>query len=153
MKASVIREEVCKLAEHGETSYENCERLVTLHKALKCLEGGVGTAAYVRCGTDEDLTKAQVTAWVGAMKNADGTHGGHWTMAETEAVRKQRGIECDPVMFYAAMNMMYSDYCKAAEKTGAGSVDFYAYMAKAFLDDEDAAPDKLARYYYFVAAK
>lgn len=153
MKTSVILEEIHKLEEHGETSYENCERLVTLHKALKCLEGDVGTAAYVRCGTDENLTKDQVVAWVGAMKNADGTHGGHWSMAETEAVRKQRGIECDPVMFYAAMNMMYSDYCKAAEKTGAGSVDFYAYTAKAFLDDEDAEPNKLARYYYFVAEK
>lgn len=153
MKASVILEEIRKLEEHGETSYENCERLVTLHKALKCLEGDVGTAAYVRCGNDENLTKAQVAAWVGAMKNADGTHGGHWTMEKTEEIRKQRGIECDPVMFYAAMNMMYSDYCKAAEKTGAVSVDFYAYMAKAFLDDEDAATNKLARYYHCVVAK
>ena len=153
MKASVILEEIHKLEEHGETSYENCEKLVLLHKALKCLEGGAGTAAYVRCGTDEHLTKAQVAAWVGAMKNADGTHGGHWSMEQTEAVRKQRGIECDPVMFYAAMNMMYSDYCKAVEKASACSLDLYAYMAKAFLDDEGAAPDELERYYYFVAVK
>lgn len=153
MKASAILEEIHKLEEHGETSYENCEKLVLLHKALKCLEGNPGITAHVRCGTGEHLTKEQVAAWVGSMKNADGTRGGHWSMTETEAVRKQRGIECDPVMFYAAMNMMYSDYCKAAEKTGAGSVDFYAYMAKAFLDDEDAATDKLARYYYFVAEK
>lgn len=153
MKASVILEEIHKLEEHGETNYENCEKLVILHKALKCLESDAGTADYVRCGTGEHLTKAQAAAWVGSMKNADGTHGGHWSMEQTEAVRKQRGIECDPVMFYAAMNMMYSDYCKAAEKTGAVSVDFYAYMAKAFLDDEDAAPDKLARYYYCVVAK
>lgn len=74
-------------------------------------------------------------------------------MEQTEAVRKQRGIECDPFMFYAAMNMMYSDYCKAAEKTGATSVDFYAYMAKAFLDDKDAAPNKLARYYHCIVKK
>ena len=46
------------------------------------------------------------------------------------------------------MNMMYSDYCRVAEKVGASSLDFYAYMAKAFLDDRDAAPNKLARYYH-----
>lgn len=107
---------------------------------------------HIHTGT-VPLTKADAAAWVGSMKNADGTHGGHWSMEQTEAVRKQRGIECDPVMFYAAMNMMYSDYCKAVEKTGTVSVDFYAYMAKAFLDDEDAAPDKLARYYHCVVAK
>lgn len=153
MKASVILEEIRRLVEHGETSYENCERLVMLHKALKCLEGDHGDAAYVRCGTGENLTKAQAAAWVAEMENADGTHGGHWSMEQTEAVRKQRGIECDPFMFYAAMNMMYSDYCKAAEKTGATSVDFYAYMAKAFLDDKDAAPNKLARYYHCIVKK
>ena len=153
MKASVILEEIHKLEDHGDTSYENCEKLVLLHKALKCLEGGAGTAAYVRCGTGERLTKDQAAAWVAEMENADGTRGGHWSMEQTEAVRKQRGIECDPVMFYAAMNMMYSDYCKAVEKASACSLDLYAYMAKAFLDDEDAAPDKLERYYYFVAVK
>lgn len=132
-------------------SYKNCEMLSWMYLVRD------GAPAHVEGDhihtEDAPLTKDQVVAWVGAMKNADGTHGGHWSMAETEAVRKQRGIECDPVMFYAAMNMMYSDYCKAAEKTGAGSVDFYAYTAKAFLDDEDAEPNKLARYYYFVAEK
>lgn len=153
MKASVILEEIHKLVEHGETNYENCEKLVILHKALKCLESDAGTAAYVRCGTGEHLTKDQVAAWVSAMENADGTHGGHWSMEQTEAVRKKTGIECDPFMFYAAMNMMYSDYCKAAEKAGVTGADFYAYMAKAFLDDKDAAPNKMARYYHCIVEK
>lgn len=153
MRASVILEEIHKLEEHGETSYENCEKLVLLHKALKYLAADQGTAAHAGCGSGEHLTKEQVVAWVGAMKNADGTCGGHWTMEQTEQVRKQRSIECDPLGFYVTMNMMYSDYCKAAEKTGAGSADLYAYMAKAFLDDKDAAPNKLARYYHFVVEK
>ena len=50
-------------------------------------------------------------------------------------------------MFYVALNMMYSDYCKVAEKVGASSLDFYAYMAKAFLDDKDAAEGKIIRYF------
>ncbi len=53
--------------------------------------------------------------------------------------------------FFVAMNMMYSDYCKVFRKFGVGDkVDFYACMAKAFLDDKDAHTDKLARYYEYV---
>lgn len=105
-------------------------------------------------GHDENpLTKEQVMRWVASMENADGTHGGHWTMEQTEQVRKQKNIDCDPLMFYSAMNMMYSDYCKAAEKANASSVDLYVYMAKALLDDKDAKPHKLARYYHHIAEK
>ena len=57
------------------------------------------------------------------------------------------------VMFYAAVNMMYSDYRKVAEKFNIGSPDFYACMAKALLDDKDAKPNKLARYYHGIAEK
>lgn len=144
-------EKAIKELEAEEPSYKNCEMLSWMYLVRDGAPARV-EGDHIHAG-DAPLTKAQVAAWVGSMKNADGTRGGHWTMEQTEAVRKQRGIECDPVMFYAAMNMMYSDYCKAVEKTGTVSVDFYAYMAKAFLDDEDAAPDKLARYYHFVAAK
>lgn len=144
-------EKAIKELEAEQPSYKNCEVLSWMYLVR---DGAPARAEGDYIHTDcAPLTKAQVIAWVGAMKNADGTRGGHWSMEKTEEIRKQRGIECDPVMFYAAMNMMYSDYCKAAEKTGAVSVDFYAYMAKAFLDDEDAAPNKLARYYYFVAEK
>ena len=30
------------------------------------------------------------------------------------------------------------------------TIDFYVDMAKAFLDDKDAGPDKLAKYYQYV---
>lgn len=93
------------------------------------------------------FTKDEAMEWTRQMKNEDGTTGPHWSMEQTEQVRKQRNIDCDPVQFYAAMNMVYSDYCKAAEKVGASSMDFYAYMAKAFLDDKDAADDKIGRYW------
>lgn len=107
---------------------------------------------HIHTGT-APLTKADAVAWVGEMENADGTRGGHWTMEETEKVRTQKNIGCDPVMFYAAMNMMYSDYCEVAKKFSAPVADFCACMAKAFLDDKDAAPHKLARYYRYVAGK
>lgn len=96
------------------------------------------------------LTREAGTEWVNHMENADGTRGPHWTMEKTEEARKQRGIQCDPHEFYVAMNIMYSDYVKAAEKVNCSNMDFYAWMAKAFLDDKDAQPDKLARYYRYI---
>lgn len=99
------------------------------------------------------FTHETAMAWVGRMKNEDGTTGPHWTMEQTEQTRKQRKIDCDPLKFFVAMNMMYSDYCKAAEKSNASSMDFYAYMSEAFLDDKDAQPDKLERYYHCIAKK
>ena len=131
--------------------------IVLLKKTWNCVEEEAETAGHsdgVRedCG-EGPLTKAQAVSWVGAMKNEDGTHGGHWTMEATEQVRKKLNIDCDPAAFYAAMNMMYSDYCKVAEKFSANTADFYACMAKAFLDDKDAQPHKLERYFRWIVEK
>lgn len=45
---------------------------------------------------------------------------------------------------------MHSGYCKAAKKLGVNTVDLYACMAKASLNDKDAVgggAEKLAQYY------
>lgn len=93
------------------------------------------------------LTKQTAHEWVQSMKNSDGTTGEHWTMEQTTQLMQTKGITCDPVEFYAAINMMYSDYFKVAKKMNVNSVDFYAYLAEAFLKDTDAGKDKLAKYY------
>ena len=49
--------------------------------------------------------------------------------------------DLNPICFYVAMNMMYSDYYQPERKT-----DTYAILAKDFLEDEDAPKDKLKRY-------
>lgn len=100
------------------------------------------------------LNRQTADAWFRGMENDDGTVGGHWTMEQTNQVRAQRGIECDPLQFWIAINMIYSDYCKVFRKYGVGEkVELYADMAKAFLDDKDAMPDKLARYYEYIVEK
>lgn len=96
------------------------------------------------------LTQTLAVAWVNEMENADGSRGPHWTMEQTKQVAQQQGITCDPLEFFVAMNMMYSDYCKVAKKNNCSTTEFYADMAKAFLDDKDAKEDKLARYYEFI---
>lgn len=97
------------------------------------------------------FNREMADTWVSKMKNDDGTRGPHWSMEQTKQVQAQRGIECDPLEFWVTMNMIYSDYCKAAKKANANTIDFYADMAKAFLDDKDAPEDKLARYYVYIA--
>lgn len=99
------------------------------------------------------LTRDMAMEWTRKMQNADGTTGPHWTMEKTEEARAQRGINCEPLAFWVAMNMIYSDYAKVAEKVNANNMDFYVYMARAFLEDKDArnqGGEKLARYYEYV---
>ena len=84
------------------------------------------------------------------MENADGTKGPHWSMDHTKQVAAQKNVSENPLEFWVAMNMMYSDYCAMAKKHNVNTVDFYVDMAKAFLDDKDAKPDKLGRYYYSI---
>ena len=82
------------------------------------------------------FTQEEAKEWTSAMQNVDGTTGPHWTLEQTNQIMTQ--------------SMVYSDYSKVAKKLNVSNIDFYAEIAKAFLDDQDAAPDKLARYYEFV---
>ena len=91
--------------------------------------------------------------WVREMKHADGTKGEHWTPEQTAQVLRQKGFDCESPEFYAVMNMLWSDYCKVAEKFGVNNLDFWASMAHAFLMDEDAEDGKTMAYYECVADK
>ena len=88
----------------------------------------------------------------GLSKIRDDTTGQHWPMEQTTAVMRSRGLHYDPAVWYAAMNMIYSDYFKTAKKHGVNTVEFFADMTDAFLDDKDAgAPEeKISAYYHCV---
>lgn len=94
-----------------------------------------------------EITKEKAQKWTKHMKNSDGSTGAHWDFAQTKALGEKLGINVDPVEFYVAVNTMYSDYCGVAKKFGLDTADFYGHMAKAFLEDKDAAPDKLKNYF------
>lgn len=97
------------------------------------------------------FTKDMAEMWMKGATNEDGSHGPHWTMEQTKQLQAQKNISCDPIEFWAAMNMIYSDYYKVAKKHGIGSsIDFYADMAKAFIDDKDARSDKMGRYFAYI---
>lgn len=90
--------------------------------------------------------------WMSGLQNEDGTTGPHWNMRQAETVMAQKEIGGSPLDFWVALNIAYSDYCNVAKKLGlGGNMDFYVYMAEAFLNDKDSigggGSEKLARYY------
>ena len=101
--------------------------------------------------SDLDMTREMADEWMSGLQNEDGTKGPHWSMEQAKQVMQQRGIQADPVTFWAVLNMMYSDYCKIFKKHGVGDrVDFYADMACAWINDKDADKHKTAAYYQYV---
>lgn len=96
------------------------------------------------------MNRRMAEQWTESMRNADGSTGPHWSMDQTKQVMEKRDIDCDPVEFWVTMNMLYSDYSKVVKAHGITSVDFYADLAKAFLDDEDAVENKLVAYYEYI---
>lgn len=110
-------------------------------------EGRMNRVGFAMGSEDEELDRETAEHWTRQMKNEDGTTGPHWNLEQTKKVMEQHKIDCDPYEFYAAINMMYSDYCKVAKEFNVDSAAYYAKLAKAFLEDKDAGKGKLKRYY------
>lgn len=89
-------------------------------------------------------------SWAAGMKNADDTVGPKWSMEETTRLYKQHGLACDPEMFWVIMNMLYSDFCEALRESSASTPETYVRLAKAWIMDKDAVPNKAAAYYTHV---
>lgn len=107
-------------------------------------------------GSAEKLTKADAESWVAGMVNADGSTGEHWPIDQTTAAAESIGLTWDaltPWCWWAAMNMIYSDYGEIAMRYGVSTPEFFADMAKAFLFDKDGPGPKakLALYYHDIA--
>lgn len=92
--------------------------------------------------------KHAVVEWVEGMENVDESKGARWTMEQTEQLRRQKGLEVDPVEFWAAMNASYSDLSKLAQKYGINTMDFWTdYVMDFWFCDKDAGEHKVMRYY------
>ena len=98
--------------------------------------------------SDKSFTLDVAEEWASKLQNEDGSSGPHWTMEQAKRIMAQRNISLDPTEFWIAINLIYSDFSPVAKKHGVGgNLDFYVDMAKAFLNDKDAGPNKIARYY------
>lgn len=137
------------------------ERLVMYHKAYKILcemcghrEAGRDGAYKVDVSVMEEraprFDRQMAMDWTSGMVNADGTKGPHWTMEETNRLHKQYSLDCSQEEFWAVINSLYSDYCEALRESSASTPEVYVRLAKAWIKDKDAVPDKAAAYYTYV---
>lgn len=138
-----LRERLHELMERPVT-LGNVEEVRLYAKTIRALE-------KLECG--ETFTKEDALYWVEHMENSDGTTGAQWTMDETSAMAKSMGVYLPACIWFAAVNMMRSDYCLVARKHGVDKPEFYADMAEAFLFDKDAGEpeEKISAYYHCVA--
>ena len=96
------------------------------------------------------FTEDDARRWTKHMENDDGSMGAHWTLEQTTAVANSIGVHVDPWIWFAALNMEYSDNFDVAQKYGLDRPEYYADLAKAFLFDKDGGgPEaKIAGYYH-----
>lgn len=140
--------------------HEIMERQVTLGRAEEITVYADAICALHKMGSNEDgedakFTRENAEKWVSHMENEDGTTGARWTMEQTDAVANISGVHVKSCIWWAAMNMMYSDYYGVAAKYGLDRPEFYADLAKAFLMDKDAggAEAKMAGYYHGIVKR
>lgn len=146
---------ICQLKER---LHEVMERPVTLGRAEEAMAYADAICALRRVGGHGEagtFTKEDAERWTAKMKNEDGSAGAHWTMEQTGQVAAIAGAHYAPWVWYAALNMMYSDYYAVAAKYGLDRPEFYADLAKAFLMDKDAggAEEKMAGYYHGIVER
>lgn len=99
-------------------------------------------------GKATKLTREMADEWMKGLQNEDGTKGPHWTFEQVKQVMAQKGVQAEPVEFWAVLNAVYADYCKVFKKYGLGDkLDAYVDMAKAFIDDKDASDGKVVKYF------
>lgn len=105
-----------------------------------------------------ELTKSDMHEWKRKMMNADGSKGAHYDMQQIMQLAEKIGVrfrDFNEKEFCLTVNMMYSDYCEVVGRyiPHEKALHFYAEMAKAFLEDEDAPEGsiKLALYYHCIA--
>jgi hypothetical protein len=77
-------------------------------------------------------------------------YGIHWTLDQTEQVRKQYGLSTiRPIDFWVVMNSAYNDYHDLFEN----NLEMYVKFAKDFISDEDANEDKVYTYFMTIPKK
>ena len=103
---------------------------------------------YAHSDAAPPFSREMAEKWMHLIKNADGSKGPRWTLEQAGAAAKKMGIKRDPYEWWAIVNAMYSDYCEVAKHFNMpDSIDFFAGLAAAWLEDEDAEDSKAARYF------
>lgn len=144
-----IDEEIRRIRECGSTN-EDLHHLGWLYLVKRhMLEEADGAREEEK---EERLTMEEACAWVRGMKGTDPQtpRGGKWTMEEAWKLARKMGMSGDGddmVEFFAIINAMYADYYEVAKKHQVATPEFFADMACAWMNDEDAVEGKAKEYY------
>lgn len=74
--------------------------------------------------------------------------GQYWSYQQVKDWCREKGVDKDIVNWYLVLNMVYNDYCMVAKHFNLQDEDdFYWCMAKCFIEDPDAKPFKVEKYF------
>lgn len=74
--------------------------------------------------------------------------GQYWSYTQVMDLVRSKGVTSDCVNWYLVMNMVYNDYCATAKHFGLqNDVEFFYHLAKDFIEDPDAKPMKVEKYF------
>lgn len=74
--------------------------------------------------------------------------GQYWSYTQVYDLVKSKGVTGDWVNWYLVMNMVYNDFCATAKHFGLqNDVEFFYHLAKDFIEDPDAKPMKVEKYF------
>lgn len=74
--------------------------------------------------------------------------GQYWSYTQVMDLVKSKGATSDWVNWYLVMNMVYNDFCATAKHFGLqNDVEFFYHLAKDFIEDPDAKPMKVEKYF------
>lgn len=109
-----------------------------------------GSSKVIGFARHSEPFEDMATKWMRNLRNTDGTKGAHWTKEQAKSLMAQVGADADLLEYWSVLNALYSDYSEVLKKFGIDRTEVYAHLAKAWLEDEDAAPDKAKRYFEYI---
>lgn len=131
-----------------ETGRERGAVMTLPYKSREAQKKSSMTAGYAESDMDYPrITPKIAEKWAEEFCNEDGSKGAHWTMDQTQSQMESRRFNLDKAEFFLVMNMLYSDFCKVFKRYGLDKPEFYADLAKAWIEDEDAVENKVAVYF------
>lgn len=146
----------------GEAAYRPRKENGQFRRRNEMHSGG-GSGKMMQHGGAEGKQKKKLSwdmaeEWVENMQNEDEAKpmGGKYDMEKAKAMARKVGMSTAGqrfIDFYAIVNAMYSDYHEVAMKHGVDNADFYADLAKAWLEDADAVQNKAYVYYECLVEK
>lgn len=102
----------------------------------------------------EHFDRRTAEKWVSHMDNPEkeGSKGGKWTFEQVSGMAQQRKLNVDPVVLFATLNMVWSDYYDTAKKYNVANTDFFLDLAMDWIEDDDvkAGREKTPMYYHLV---